>query len=65
MCSFFRETLALPPDTIRNVKIAYLIGDEIVMLKAQEEWHARPTEELNPLILEPFLPTNWEKSQIF
>jgi catechol 2,3-dioxygenase-like lactoylglutathione lyase family enzyme len=47
---FYRETLALPPDTIRNMKSAYLIGDAIVMLKAQEEWHAKPTEELNPRI---------------
>ena len=47
---FYRETLALPPDTIRNMDSAYLIGDSIVMLKTQEEWHAKPTEELNPRI---------------
>ena len=47
---FYGETLALPPDTIRNMKSAYLIGDAIVMLKSQQEWYARPTAELNPRI---------------
>jgi len=47
---FYGETLGLPPDTIRNMKSAYLIGDAIVMLKAQEEWYAKPTDELNPRI---------------
>jgi len=47
---FYGETLALPPDTIRNMESAYLIGDAIVMLKAQEEWYATPTDELNPRI---------------
>ncbi len=47
---FYGETLALPPDTIRNMESAYLIGDAIVMLKTQEECHAKPTEELNPRI---------------
>ena len=47
---FYGETLALPPDTIRNMKSAYLIGDAIVMLKTQEECHAKPTEQLNPRI---------------
>jgi hypothetical protein len=45
---FYGETLALPPDTIRNMKSAYLIGDAIVMLKPQQEWYAKPTAELNP-----------------
>ena len=47
---FYGETLALPPDTIRNMKSAYLIGDAIVMLKTQEECHAKPTKQLNPRI---------------
>ena len=47
---FYAETLALPPDTIRNMKSAYLIGDAIVMLKSQREWYAKPTAELNPRI---------------
>ncbi|MFW2365829.1 MAG: VOC family protein, partial [Desulforhopalus sp.] len=47
---FYGETLALPPDTIRNMESAYLIGDTIVMLKTQEEIQAKPTEELNPRI---------------
>ncbi len=47
---FYGETLALPPDTIRNMESAYLIGDAIVMLKTQEECNAEPTEQLNPRI---------------
>jgi|SRR5210317_372975 predicted enzyme related to lactoylglutathione lyase len=47
---FYGETLALPPDTIRNMESAYLIGDTIVMLKTEEEIQAKPTEELNPRI---------------
>lgn len=47
---FYGKILALPPDTIRNMKSAYLIGDTIVMLKTQEECHAKPTEQLNPRI---------------
>ena len=47
---FYGKTLALPPDTIRNMESAYLIGDTIVMLKTEEEIQAKPTEELNPRI---------------
>ena len=47
---FYGQTLALPPDTIRNMKSAYLIGDAIVMLKSQQEWYGKPTAELNPRI---------------
>ncbi len=47
---FYGQTLALPPDTIRNMASAYLIGDAIVMLKPKEEWYAIPTDQLNPRI---------------
>lgn len=47
---FYGETLGLPPDTIRYMESAYLIGDTIVMLKTEEEIQAKPTEELNPRI---------------
>lgn len=47
---FYGETLELPPDTIRNMESAYLLGDAIVMLKTQEECQAKPTEQLNPRI---------------
>ena len=47
---FYRETLGLPPDTIRNVDGAVLLGDVILLLKPQEEWYGRPTEELNARI---------------
>ena len=47
---FYGETLALPPDTIRNMESAYLIGEAIVMLKTEEQCLAKPTKELNPRI---------------
>ena len=47
---FYGETLGLPPDTIRNMESAYLIGNAIVMLKTEEEIQAKPTPELNPRI---------------
>ncbi len=47
---FYGETLELPPDTVRNMESAYLLGDAIVMLKTQEECQAKPTEHLNPRI---------------
>ena len=47
---FYKDTLALPPDTIRNMESAYLIGDAILMLKPEEEWYGKPTDELNPRI---------------
>ena len=47
---FYGETLALPPDTIRNMDSAYLLGNQIVMLKTREECNAEPTQELNPRI---------------
>ncbi|MEJ2134884.1 MAG: hypothetical protein P8X86_06510 [Desulfofustis sp.] len=47
---FYGETLELPPDTIRNMESAYLLGDAIVMLKTPEECQAKPTEHLNPRI---------------
>ena len=48
---FYGQTLALPPDTIRNMKSAYLLGDAIVMLKAQQDWYAKLTAELNPCLI--------------
>ena len=47
---FYRETLGLPPDTLRNIDSAVLLGDVILLLKPQEEWYGKPTEELNARI---------------
>ncbi len=47
---FYGETLALLPDTVHNMDSAYLLGDAIVMLKSQDEWYAKPSDELNPRI---------------
>jgi catechol 2,3-dioxygenase-like lactoylglutathione lyase family enzyme len=47
---FYRETLGLPPDNIRQMEMAFMIGDVILLLKPQEEWYGKPTEELNARI---------------
>jgi catechol 2,3-dioxygenase-like lactoylglutathione lyase family enzyme len=47
---FYRETLGLPPDTVRNIDGAVLIGNVIILLKPEEEWYGKPTEELNARI---------------
>jgi catechol 2,3-dioxygenase-like lactoylglutathione lyase family enzyme len=47
---FYRETLGLPPDTIRNIDMAVLIGNVIILLKPEEEWYGRPKDELNARI---------------
>ena len=47
---FYKETLGLPPDTIRNIDMAVMIGSVILLLKPQEEWYGTPTEELNARI---------------
>ena len=47
---FYRETLGLPPDTIQNIDMAVNIGNVVLLLKPQEEWYGKPTEELNARI---------------
>ena len=47
---FYSETLDLPPDTVRNLDMAYMIGDTILLLKPQEDWYAQPSDALNPRI---------------
>ena len=47
---FYRETLGLPPDTIQNIDGAVMIGNVILLLKSEEEWYGKPSEELNPRI---------------
>jgi catechol 2,3-dioxygenase-like lactoylglutathione lyase family enzyme len=39
---FYKETLGLPPDTIRNIDMAVMIGSVILLLKPQEEWYGTP-----------------------
>jgi catechol 2,3-dioxygenase-like lactoylglutathione lyase family enzyme len=41
---FYRETLGLPPDNIRQMEMAFMIGDVILLLKPQEEWYGKPFE---------------------
>jgi len=45
---FYGETLGLPPDNIRQM--GFMIGNVILLLKPQEEWYGKPTEELNARI---------------
>ncbi len=47
---FYRETLGLPPDTVRRMDMAFMIGNVVLLLKPQEEWYGKPTEELNARI---------------
>ena len=45
---FYGETLGLPPDNTRQM--AFMIGNVILLLKPQEEWYGKPTQELNARI---------------
>ncbi len=47
---FYGETLGLPPDNIRKLAMAFMIGNVVLLLKPQEEWYGKPTEELNARI---------------
>lgn len=47
---FYGETLGLPPDDIHHTPLAFMIGNVVLLLKPQEEWYGKPTEELNARI---------------
>jgi catechol 2,3-dioxygenase-like lactoylglutathione lyase family enzyme len=47
---FYGETLGLRPETNRELDAAFMIGDTIILLKAQADWYAKPSVELNPRI---------------
>jgi hypothetical protein len=44
---FYGKTLSLPPESDRGMEMAYMIGEVILLLKPEEEWYGKPTEELN------------------
>jgi predicted enzyme related to lactoylglutathione lyase len=44
---FYGETLGLPRESIRQMDMAYMIGEVILLLKPEEEWYGKPTDELN------------------
>lgn len=44
---FYGETLGLPPESERQMDMAYMIGEVILLLKPQEDWYGKPTQELN------------------
>lgn len=45
---FYQETLGLPPES--QMDMAFMIGEVILLLKPEEEWYGRPTQELNARI---------------
>lgn len=47
---FYGETLGLPSDNINHMDMAFRIGNVFLLLKPQEEWYGKPTEELNARI---------------
>jgi len=42
---FYSETLGLKPEG--NMDMAFTIGEVILLLKPEEEWYGKPTNELN------------------
>lgn len=47
---FYAETLDLPPDHGHHPALAFMIGNVILLLKTQEEWYGKPSDELNARI---------------
>ena len=47
---FYKDTLGLPPESVRQMDMAFMVGDVILLLKPTEEWYGKPTQELNPRI---------------
>jgi len=47
---FYGETLGLPLENTRDIAMAYVLGEVILLLKPQEEWYGKPTDELNARI---------------
>ena len=47
---FYAETLGLPPDKAHEMEMAFLLGGTVLLLKRQEDWYARPSDQLNPRI---------------
>lgn len=47
---FYAETLGLPPDQSHPTEPAFMMGNVILLLKPQEEWYGKPTDELNACI---------------
>ena len=47
---FYKETLGLLPERSRQMDMAFMIGDVILLLKPEAEWYGKPTDELNARI---------------
>lgn len=44
---FYGETLGLQPENSHAPDMAFTIGHVLLLLKPQEEWYGKPTQELN------------------
>jgi predicted enzyme related to lactoylglutathione lyase len=47
---FYKEVLGLQPESVRQMDMAFMVGDVILLLKPEVEWYGRPTKELNARI---------------
>jgi catechol 2,3-dioxygenase-like lactoylglutathione lyase family enzyme len=47
---FYGETLGLPADTKHHPQVAFIIGGVLLLLKPEEEWYGKPTDEPNARI---------------
>lgn len=47
---FYGETLGLSSENSRDLEMAFMIGNVILLLKPQGEWYGKPTDELNARI---------------
>ncbi len=47
---FYGETLGLQPAEAPGIENAFLIGNVYLLLKPQEEWYGKPSDELNARI---------------
>jgi catechol 2,3-dioxygenase-like lactoylglutathione lyase family enzyme len=47
---FYGEILGLPPASDPEMGLAFMLGGVFLLLKPQEDWYGKPTEELNARI---------------
>lgn len=47
---FYGEILGLPPGNNGDPGLSFMIGNALLLLKSQEEWYGKPTDELNARI---------------
>lgn len=47
---FYKATLGLEPAQVGGIENAFMIGNVYLLLKPQEEWYGKPSQELNARI---------------